>query len=325
MRTSTAMAAIYSAAYSSVAGVQGATPVQSPLLPPSALAAAASAELPALLVAEPQQLILLLPQLRTLAKSNIVIQVSTAAAEGDHAPVLALRGSGLSIVYSASDDEAKRNALVAARVAASGHGVVHFGEFDATKIDRGFDAKADVAFVKGQDVKASNGNGEKATTNGNGSAPTNGDATAAPSEIETLFRSAFAQQHASTSSFVGAESPKTLIVALGNVRALETSLPAETALVSLALYRPLSSSQIRSFAPPSVETIVVLEQVYKKSSKWAPLYLDVVSAFAEQDDDESTPKILSGTLGKITDAAAAVKSIQGECRQHRYLLQKGNF
>ncbi|TKA55902.1 hypothetical protein B0A53_01599 [Rhodotorula sp. CCFEE 5036] len=304
------MAAIYSAAYSSVAGVQGATPVQSPLLPPSALAAAASAELPALLVAEPQQLILLLPQLRTLAKSNIVIQVSTAAAEGDHAPVLALRGSGLSIVYSASDDEAKRNALVAARVAASGHGVVHFGEFDATKIDRGFDAKADVAFVKGQDVKASNGNGEKATTNGNGSAPTNGDATAAPSEIETLFRSAFAQQHASTSSFVGAESPKTLIVALGNVRALETSLPAETALVSLALYRPLSSSQIRSFAPPSVETIVVLEQVYKKSSKWAPLYLDVVSAFAEQDDDESTPKILSGTLGKITDAAAAVKSIQ---------------
>lgn len=312
MRTSTAMAAIYSAAYTTVAGVQDATLVQSPLLPPSALAAAASAELPALLVAEPHQLILLLPQLRTLAKSNIVIQVSTAAAQGDHAPVLALRGSGLSIVYSASDDEAKRNALVAARVAASGNGVVHFGEFDATKVDRSFDAKSDVAFVKGQD-KASNGNGEKAATNGNGSAATDGDATAAPSEIETLFRSAFAQQHASTSTFVGAESPKTLIVALGDVRALDKSLPAETALVSLALYRPLSSSQIRSFAPSSVETIVVLEQVYKKSSKWAPLYLDVVSAFAEQDDDESTPKILSGTLGNITDASAAVKSIQGEC------------
>ncbi|GAA5860920.1 hypothetical protein JCM3774_003188 [Rhodotorula dairenensis] len=303
------MAAIYSAAYSTVAGVQGATPVQSPLLPPSAFSAAAAAQLPALLVVEPHQLILLLPQLRTLAKSHVVIQVSTAAANRDHAPVLALRGSGLSIVYSASDDEAKRNALVAARVAATGNGVVHFGEFDATKVDRGFAGEAEVAFVKGQD-EASNGNGEKANGNGTAHEATNGDATGTPSEIEILFQSAFGQQHASTAKVVGADSPKTLIVALGDVRSLEQSLPADTALVSLALYRPLSSRQIRSFAPASVQTVVVLEQVYKKSSKWTPLYLDVVSAFAEQDDDESIPKILSGTLGEVTDASAAIKSIQ---------------
>ncbi|BGP56539.1 hypothetical protein JCM8202_002055 [Rhodotorula sphaerocarpa] len=301
------MAAIYSAAYSATAAaVQGATPVSSPLLAASQLETSQFG-LPVLLALEPQQLILLLPQIRSLAKSNVVIQVSTAApAHRDHAPVLALRGSGLSIVYSRSDEEARRNALIAARIAATGNGVVHFGEFASTKVDLGFNGQADVAFVKGQDA-AANGNGEKA--NGNGASATNGGATA-PSAIETAFRSAFAQQHASTSTYTGAESPKKLFIALGDARSLEQSLPADTALVSLALYRPLSSAQLRALVPSSVESVVVLEQVYRKASKWAPLYLDVVSAFAEEDDDAATPKILSATLGEVQDGSAAIKTIE---------------
>ncbi|GAA5839451.1 hypothetical protein JCM9279_005947 [Rhodotorula babjevae] len=280
---------IYSKAYST-APLDGAVLVPSPHLPSSALAASTSAAvaLPVLLAVEPKQLLQLLPQLKELARSPVVLQVSTASTR-DHAPVLALRGSGLSLVYSRDADAAKRNALVAARVAAQGHGVVHFGEFDSA-VDFGFDQAA-TDFVLAQDLsKATNGNG---ASNGNGEV--HDEATPAP--VATLFSSAFAQQGASSQAYAGAESPKTLLIALGNTSALESSLPADYALVSLNLYRPLSPAQIRGLVPAGVETVVVLEQVYKKASKWAPVYLDVVGAFADEDDDARVPTILSATLG----------------------------
>ncbi|GAA6011757.1 hypothetical protein JCM10207_004234 [Rhodosporidiobolus poonsookiae] len=293
---------VYAHAYSTTQ-LEGASLVPSPILPPSALAPPSSSSapaLPALLNVEPSQLILLLPTLKTLATSPIVVQVSTAAAK-DHSQVLALRGSGLSILYSSTNDAAKANALVAARVAAQGHGVVHFGEFEA-KVDFGFD-DASKAYVLGKD-KALNGNGEAA--NGNGKAHEQ-------SSVSTAFATAFAhlpsQLRRSAQAYTGADAPKTLVVALGNASALESALPADTALVSVSLYRPLSPAQIRALVPASVQTVVVLEQVFKKTSKWSPLFLDVVGAFAEEEDDAKVPTILSGTLGDVKDGAAASKAV----------------
>ncbi|GAA5916609.1 hypothetical protein JCM6882_009176 [Rhodosporidiobolus microsporus] len=298
------MATIYSQAFST-APLQGATTVPSAILPPSTFSSASSSasapQLPTLLVLQPAQLISLLPTFKSLATAPVVLQVSTSAAK-DHSPVLALRGSGLSLLYSSTTDAAKSNALVAARVAAQGRGVVHFGEFDE-QVSFGFD-DASKAYVLGKD-KAANGNGEAAASNGNGQAL---EAT-----LETAFSSAFAHLPSSlrrqAQAYSGADAPKTLVVALGNTAALESSLPSDFALVSVSLYRPLSPSQIRSLVPSSVETVVVLEQVYKKASKWSPLFLDVVGAFAEEDDDAKVPTILSGTLGEVKDGAAAVKAI----------------
>ncbi|BGP17608.1 hypothetical protein JCM10213_001259 [Rhodosporidiobolus nylandii] len=294
------MAPIYSHAFST-RPVPGATTVPSPVLP-SLASSSQSPALPQLLVLQPEQLITLLPTLKQLASAPVVLQVSTSAAK-DHSQVLSLRGSGLSLLYSPSNDAAKSNALVAARVAAHGRGVVHFGEFDEL-VNFGFDGEAK-AFVLGQD-KATNGNGE-AAANGNGKA------TGEAESLSSLFGSAFAHLPASlrrsAHAYSGADAPKTLVVALGNTAALESSLPSDAALVSVSLYRPLSASQIRSLVPSSVETVVVLEQAYKKASKFSPLYLDVVGAFAEAEEDAKVPAILSGTLGEVADASAAVKSI----------------
>ncbi|GAA5982523.1 hypothetical protein JCM11641_006144 [Rhodosporidiobolus odoratus] len=298
------MASIYSTVYSTTP-LDGATVVPSPILPPSALASPSSStspSLPSLLSLQPSQLILLLPFLKSLATTPVVLQVLTAASK-DHSQVLSLRGSGLSLLYSPTTEAAKSNALVAARVAAQGRGVVHFGEFDE-KVDFGFD-DASKAFVLGKD-KAANGNGE-AAANGNGKSHDE------QSSLATAFGSAFAhlpsQLRRSAHAYTGADSPKTLLVALGNTAIIEGSLPAGFALVSVNLYRPLSSSQIRSLVPSSVETVVVLEQSYKKASKWSTLFLDVVGAFAEEDDDAKIPAILSGTLGEAQDGDAAIKSI----------------
>ncbi|GAA5825201.1 hypothetical protein JCM11251_006140 [Rhodosporidiobolus azoricus] len=293
------MATVYSQALST-SPIDGATTVPSAILPPSTFSSSSSSapQLPTLLVLQPNQLISLLPTLKSLATSPIVLQVSTSANK-DHSPVSALRGSGLSLLYSSSNEAAKSNALVAARVAAQGHGVVHFGEFDE-QVNFGFD-DASKAYVLGKD-KAANGNGE---SNGNGKAH--------EASLETAFSHAFAHLPSSlrrqAQAYSGAEAPKTLVVALGNTSAIESSLPSDYALVSVSLYRPLSPSQIRSLVPSSVETVVVLEHAYKKASKWSPLFLDVVGAFAEEDDDAKVPTILSGTLGELKDGASAVKAI----------------
>jgi len=56
--------------------------------------------------------------------------------------------------------------------------------------------------------------------------------------------------------------------------------------------------------------VVVLEQSYTNLTKWSPLYLDVVGAFADSDDADEVPALLSATLGQVADAKDAVKQIE---------------
>ncbi|KAL8276986.1 hypothetical protein RQP46_010621 [Phenoliferia psychrophenolica] len=266
------MAALYSSVYSTVR-TPGAVLVPSPVLPSTAFVAGSAT----LLVLPPASLIQLLPSLKQLAASPIVIQVSTLASGGDHAPVLALRSSGLALVYSSSTEQAAANAQVAALVAASGRGVIHFGEFEATKVDWPVAAAAPAL---------------------------NGAATSTFSAFAAAY-AATPAAHSRTST--GAKAPSTLVLALGNTTSFASSLPQTVGLVSLSLVRPLSSALIRELVPKGTKTVVVLEQTYNKVGKWSPLFLDVVGAFAESDDD--APVILSGTLGTVTDAPAAVAQI----------------
>ncbi|ORY64746.1 hypothetical protein BCR35DRAFT_308644 [Leucosporidium creatinivorum] len=288
------MSGIYSGVYSTLQ-VQGATLIPSPLLPPSAFALQRPSP-PALVVLPPSQLIQLLPNLKALSTSPIVLQVSTQATL-DHSPVLALRGSGLALLYSSNAAQAKANALVAARVAATGRGVVHFGEFDNV-VDFGFEG------VTGEwIVSRDSATEEEGTTNALSTKPT----------VAALFSTVFATLPnvltAAPSTYSGTSSPEVLIVALGNASALAASLPSNAALLSLNLYRPLSSSQIRQLVPAGTKTVVTLEQVHNKAAKWSPLFLDVVGAFAEADEGVEVPTILSGTLGEVVDGAAAVQTV----------------
>ncbi|GAA5948800.1 hypothetical protein JCM3765_003905 [Sporobolomyces pararoseus] len=287
------MAAVYSAVYSTTR-VQGATYVPSPILPSSTLSSSSSSS-PILLLVQPEELLSLLPTLKQLAASPIVLQVSILQTK-DLALVLALRGSGLSLLYSNSQETAKANAAVAARVAGTGRGVVHFGEFEqeADLVQNSVDSE----WISGQ--------GQKVAVNGNG---VSHEQSSVAESFSTAFSSLPSPLRATAQTQVGSESPKTLLIALGNTSALASSLPSDYSLVSINLYRPLSSESIRSLVPPSVETVVVLEQVHKKAGKWSPLFLDVVGAFAEEDDDVKMPKILSASLGEVSDAQTAIRSI----------------
>lgn len=289
------MAGLYSKVYSTTP-VLGATLVPSPLLPSSSF----STSQPTLLIVSPNELIQLLPTLKSLAKSSVVLQVSTKESH-DHTRILALRSTGISLLYSSNDAQAAVNSLVAVKVANGGRGVLHFGEF-----------------ISSVELSASTGaSGSKFVNTNTSMIESNGASTsAAITSAADLFSSAYASLPATLSatplSYFGATSPETLIIALGQTAPLVSALPASTAFVSLNLYRPLSSAQLRELVPVGTKTVVVLEQAYRQVSKWTPLFLDVVGAFAESDEATVVPTILSGSLGSVSNSADAIKSIMGE-------------
>lgn len=268
----------YSSVYSTLAGLAApAVVVRSPLLSATQLASNGSSA-PILLVVRPNELIQLLPTWRALAKTSIVLQVSTCEAHS-HDHVLALRDAGFTLIYSADNAAAATHAPLARDLAAAGHrGVVHFGEFEHS-----------FALTAGLDSASIAASG------------------LADDQLSTLL----AAYNVTAATYTGPTAPSSLILALGNTSALVATLPSTTGLVSLTVYRPLSAASLRALVPSSVERIAVLDQSATSSTKWAPLFLDVVGAFAESDDETTTPLIVSGLLGRLAatngaDANAAI-------------------
>ncbi|KAM0756127.1 sulphite reductase hemo protein, beta subunit [Meredithblackwellia eburnea MCA 4105] len=270
--------------------VDGAATVPSPVVPISALSTSSD---PTLVLVQPSALINLLPQLKNYANKPIVFQTSSLDSQlpGDHSQTLLALRSLATILYSTNEQQAIANNAIAAQVAKStGKAVVHFGEFEQK--------------VFGQPSSSS-------SAVQNGSNGVNGKAAESTPTQAALEAAYAAIPSASPYSVFGeTKAPTTVIVALsGNATAaLSASLPAKTKLVSLNLYRPLPAQLIRSFVTKSTKAVVVLEQSYSGNGKWTPLFLDVVGAFAESED-EAPEKFLSGTVGFISDAKKAVKDI----------------
>lgn len=306
---------LFSRVYSTRAA-QGATTVSAASIPLNADSPKGTSsdepQPPTLLNLESRELIQLLPQLKALAQAAVVVQCSTAATR-DHSAVLALRGSGLAFVYSSNDEQAHSNTLVAARIAAAGKGVVHFGEFTENKLDLGAEFGVSAEWIVARDSSTE----ENGATNG--TTHKSSFATA----INTVYATLPNALKAAPYSYSGSSNPETLVVALGDVASLSAALPSSFALLSISLYRPLSATQIRELVPTSVKTVVTLEQVYTHTSRWLPLFLDIVGAFAEAEDDVEVPTVLSGTLGQVQDASAAVKAIEGEheCLSSSFFVQ----
>lgn len=225
------------------------------------------------LILPSSQLIQLLPTIKSLSNTKLILQVSTLDNDSDHSQILALNQSGFNFVYSPTTELALQNQHhLNTIINTTGKAVLHFGEFSHQPL-----------ITSSIDPTPA--------TNGHSSIP------------------AF-----TATSYTGSPAPSHLIIALGNTTALQSSLPSNAALLSLTLYRPLSSAQIRALVPASVQKIVVLEQTAKSLTNWSPVFLDVVGAFAESDEDTVVPVILSGILGHIADgqAQAAMATIERE-------------
>ena len=110
----------------------------------------------------------------------------------------------------------------------------------------------------------------------------------------------------------GHSEPHTLIYGFGQTN-LEFNVDG-IAYVDVSLMSPLPSSRILGAICPSVRHIIVLEQVQKWTTRWTPLFLDIVNVLQHRDP-EDRPTVRNAYLGDTNglqseDVAAFLQAVK---------------
>ena len=79
---------------------------------------------------------------------------------------------------------------------------------------------------------------------------------------------------------------------------------AKCGILTARLYRPWVSSDLFEAFPPSVKKIAVLEQIRRKSMKWGPVLLDLLTSLRMGPSTAGPPLIVGNQLGFIEPATA---------------------
>ena len=89
------------------------------------------------------------------------------------------------------------------------------------------------------------------------------------------------------------------IIAAGN-----TDEFARFGILTARLYRPWRGADLMDAIPKSVQRIAVLEHIRKKTTKWGPVLLDVLTSLRVSPSGGKTPMIVGHQLGRIIPATA---------------------
>lgn len=241
------------------------------------------------------------------------------AVKDDLSDFLLLQSAFQFSLISYTPQEAHDNALLASRLARTEkRAVIHiFYELaDGPVIDI---AEEDVQpfLLSAKTIPSSNGTNVSDTTDetgdsgptGNGLKSERGTRTSEPiSALYQLYEStAF-----STSTFnhrpclplaiYGDEHPNTVVFVLGNVPNI--SAIDGVSFVSIRLLAPFPPSHILRAIPLSASRVFVLEQIRRSSTKWTPLYLDIVDALQERQahSQVSVQSILFTDVEQVSQA-----------------------
>ena len=79
---------------------------------------------------------------------------------------------------------------------------------------------------------------------------------------------------------------------------------AKCGIITARLYRPWIGIDLTESIPQSVKKIAVLEQIRKKTVKWGPVLLDVLTSLPTNPSTSGTPKIVGHQLGYIEPSTA---------------------
>lgn len=77
---------------------------------------------------------------------------------------------------------------------------------------------------------------------------------------------------------------------------------AKCGIITARLYRPWLAAQLVVEVPRSVKRIAVLEQIHRKTTKWGPVLLDVLTSLRTGPSATATPVIVGHQLGYIEPA-----------------------
>jgi sulfite reductase (NADPH) hemoprotein beta-component len=296
-----------------------------------------------LLSSAPSSFTSLLPSLSALSTTPLVTHIALDN-EDDLSAVLSLRGSGWVVVKSESTTEAADTALLASKLAKeSSRAVLHVyssGHAGAQKSNghsngNGNSSSSSV-LPSDEEIKeffsaqAIDLNGAAATHAS--VIPHGGHLNDVPQSDVDLFTAYEAAALATLKLTRRAQKPfaytgpkegeaETVIVTFGlqtsDIVALTQSDAFENkvGVLQIDLLRPLAPGRLLGALPGSVKTVVVLEQAFKKSTRWGAVFLDVLSAFQarqEVDEEHEMPRVIGATLGKLdgeSDLVSNLKSV----------------
>ncbi|PSR90592.1 hypothetical protein PHLCEN_2v4885 [Hermanssonia centrifuga] len=221
----------------------------------------------------PQLLHRLVLPLSELASTPLVLHV---AVNDDLSDALVLRSTVPFCLYSRTAQQAHDNALLASRLArVEGKPVLHIFAEVEEELDE----------VKEEEVQSFLFAQQHSVVNGHVLPP----ADYAPA----LYRSYF-DVAASTSSLVhhsvqalsqqGPTDPHTVVFSLG--RAQFDFEEDGVNFVDVSLLHPLPAGRVTDLIPSSTVRVLIIEQVARWSTKWTPLYLDIVGAIQQSKRDE---------------------------------------
>ncbi|PWN39506.1 putative sulfite reductase cys-4 [Ceraceosorus guamensis] len=267
-----------------------------------------------LIVADQFVLTRLVPHLPQLCTLPVVLHVATSA---DHSDVLALRSSGLVVLYSSTPQQARDHAVLAAHLAATHSlGVLHFFDHTQPVTARPIEPvpEADLKRLLGAATTSAGLNGS--AVNGHSHASTSASAATGHDDVSALVAKAYRtvssilDRKVAPFTLHSGSSASDVAVVLGS--GAEQLASSDTSVVSINLLRPLLADQLFELIPQA-KRIAVLEASQRRTTKLGPVFVDVAGAFqrAAIDDGRAMPeRLVGGLLGDVSkDVAAAVESL----------------
>ncbi|CAG8790188.1 12449_t:CDS:1, partial [Racocetra persica] len=188
--------------------------------------------------------------------------------------------------------------------------------------------KKDELYFRSSDSSVLNDKSTNESTNGSDSRLVHNhiDFFSTVENIFTQFRQETSRSYGSL-EFIGDPNSKLLIITLGSGSfhlKKVTNKNSKVGIIRIRIYRPWSEKHFLANIPKTIQKVAVLEQVIARTTKWTPLYLDVVSAFQNRALwSGEAPAIISGKYGTFyeesinTDVTSLFESFEsGELRQN---------
>lgn len=285
-------------------------------------------------VASSSTLLQAVPHLYRLANRPTTIFVNLSSPYPDYSEITSLRSTGFTIYQAVSAQEAQDLAIVARAVSLqSGKGSIVFFESSSDSSDlvvedrmfvertisteaalaaRSFKAESNNIYLNDSPAKRSttSKDAEGKDTQVEVASKTSEDVFALLSSTFASLRSATGRSY-SAFEYTGPASAESAIVLFGsNASLFRAQLAAEklsVGLITVRVYRPWNAQSLVAAIPSSVQKLAVLEQIKNKTTKWGPLFLDILTAY---NGVLSAPKLVAGQLG-FNNAETISQALRG--------------
>ncbi|KAG8967407.1 hypothetical protein FRC03_010023 [Tulasnella sp. 419] len=244
----------------------------------------------------------LVPSVPSISDQPIVIH----AAYTDLGDLLPLRTSASFFLVSSNSRDAQDNALLASHLATTERKlVIHAFPLEAKEEE----SWTPIELEKVKPFVTNALQSSNSLNHQNGDIGPSGDKQDGDNMLKV-----FEEAASSVSSLVGREikpavatgaiEPRTLLITVGQASAIKEEAVAGVpglGHLHISLIQPLSPSFLLQEIPESVNKVVIVEQVYKRATKWTPLFIDVAAALQSR---EQRPQLFGAVLGQVTSSNA---------------------